>query len=283
MNAFAKVLVVFVLLLSTGFAVSQMMLYQKRTQWRGKYATVKKKYDEAEKKKEKYYKELQSTLSSKDQLKNSLKREIANLTDKVDAANDRIGTLSKDKETLNDRLTDRINRVKDLETQVGQKNGIIDQRDATIGKLKKGQQALLNQVANLESTVADRDKKIDALDGEIANLNEEVAKVKNERNQFESQLAELERRGIHTGRKPPPIIDAKVARIDKDLGAVVLNKGKESKVRVGFPFIVYRDKRFIAKVYVMDVQENMSVARVDRSLGIPSPLRVGDNATTRIR
>jgi hypothetical protein len=67
------------------------------------------------------------------------------------------------------------------------------------------------------------------------------------------------------------------------LGAVVLDRGRNHKVRANYPFTVYRDSQFVAKVTVIEVHDDYCLARVTEPGMQRLPMEIGDNATTRLQ
>jgi hypothetical protein len=85
---------------------------------------------------------------------------------------------------------------------------------------------------------------------------------------------------ILSGLVAPPI-DALVEEVDADLKLVVLSVGKQDEVKEGFEFTVYREDKFVGKVRVHKVYENLAGARV-LFTATGGDIRQGDRATTRI-
>ncbi len=77
-----------------------------------------------------------------------------------------------------------------------------------------------------------------------------------------------------------PPIDGFVEDIEPDLRLVVLSVGKNDDVKPGFEFTVYRGSRFIAKVQVTKVYDNLSGARI--LFPDDAVVNKGDRVTTRI-
>jgi len=282
MNAFAKVLVVLVLLLSAGFAASQMLLYSKRANWRAKFeeanARLQAKAEQAKDLSEK----LEIAIRQRDELKAKKDAEIARLKEDITSRELQIAKLEREKENLQDTWNTERQRVNKLEERLDAKDQQIDQLKARVAELGGDLKDYMARVEQLQQELRERQGRIEALDAQVAQLEKEKRQLTQERDNLETVIAGLEERGIHVAWEAVPVIDAKVIRVDNQLGTAVLNKGKKDNVKVGYPFVVYRGNEFVAKVYVLEVTDTESFARVDRTLE-HLPLSVGDDATTRIQ
>lgn len=282
MNTFAKVLVVIVLLLSSGFAISQMVLYQKREMYRAKYAQERRERTKLEEQLEKKTDEADELRTARDQIQQRLTSQVNNLKEDVQDAELQISDLKRRNENLQTTAGETSTRLTNLVDRLNEKDGVIDELEQKVQDLDGDLKDALAKVENLNENVREKTNKIDQLDKRIAELQQEKRQIVQEREDLESVLAQLEAKGVHVGVTEVPIIDAKVVRVDNELGAVVLNKGKESNVQVGHPFTIYREEEFVARVYVQQVHEDYSLARVDKKLA-KKDMKVGDEATTRIQ
>jgi myosin heavy subunit len=282
MNTFAKVLVVIVLLLSSGFAISQMVLYSKREMWRERYAEAAEQLEGKTAKVEEIEQELGDLRTERDQMQQRLQTQVNRLKEDVETRDLRISKAERRVENLQTSAEQARTRVTNLEERLDKKDEVINQLEQKVAGLDTNLKDAHAKVEDLNSEVRQKANKIDQLDKRIAELQQEKRKVVQEREDLESMLAQLEAKGVHVGTTEVPIIDAKVVRVDNELGAVVLNKGDGSGVQVGYPFTIYRNSDFVARAYVMEVHDDYSLARVDKQLA-RKDTKVGDEATTRIQ
>ena len=282
MNTFAKVLVVIVLLLSSGFAISQMLLYSKREMWRGRYERVQQQLDTKTEQLEQSTEEAERLRNERDRIKQTKDSKINRLEEDIETKNLQISKLERRNEKLQTSVDQARARVANLEERLDDKEGVITELETKVDNLDGSLKQALGKVENLSEEVRAKANQIDELDQKIAQLQKEKRKVVQEREDLESMLAQLEAKGIHVGTTEVPIIDAKVIRVDNELGAVVINRGKKDGVQVGYPFTIYRDEQFVARVYIMEVHEDYSLGRVDKQLA-QKAAKVGDEATTRIQ
>jgi myosin heavy subunit len=282
MNTFAKVLVVIVLLLSSGFAISQMVLYSKREMYRAKYAEERQQRTKLEDQLETKTEQVDEIRIARDQIQQRLTSQVNNLKEDLQDAELQISDLKRRNENLQTTASETSTRLNNLVDRLNEKDGVIDQLEQKVEDLDGDLKDALAKVENLDETVRTKENKIDQLDKRIAELQQEKRQIVQEREDLESVLAQLEAKGVHVGTTEVPIIEAKVVRVDNELGAVVLDKGKEDNVQVGYPFTIYRDSEYVARVYVQQVHEDYSLARVDKQLA-QQDTKVGDEATTRIQ
>jgi len=281
MNAFAKVLVVFVLLLSSAFAISQMMLYSKREKWREKYEETDTQLQAKKTQATELQEKFETTSRQLEQIKADRDTKLSERDTRIKELRGDIEDMKTQNENLQTLITKTGNTIENQEKEIQQKNQAI----ATLQQENEKSKGLLTQskdtIKKLQDEAVAKEKQIDALDAKVAELTKGLKDAQTNAEHLRGQLAELERRGIHLPTKEVPLINAKVARVDNAIGTVVLNKGSKQDVKVGYPFTIYRGTEFVAKVYVMEVQEDLSVARVDKDLEF-SPMQVGDSATTAI-
>lgn len=282
MNTFAKVLVVIVLLLSSGFAISQMVLYSKREKWRAQYAEKARQLDRKTTQAEELADRVDELRTDRDQIQKQLQGKVNDLQDDLEARGLRISDLERRNENLQTTANQTRERVTNLEERLDGKDQVVTQLEEKIEELDTSLKDRMAEVEDLNDQLRQRGNKIDQLDKRIAQLQQEKREITQEAEDMESMLAQLEARGIDVGAIQVPVIDAKVVRVDNELGAIVLNKGENSGVKIGFPFTIYRESEFVARVYVMQVHEDFSLARLDKQLA-KTEMKVGDEATTRIQ
>ena len=282
MNTFAKVLVIFILLLSAGFALSQMMLYSKREKYREMYEKADKNYN------------------TQLERANGLDQQNKDLTRDLEGVKNDFATYKDDKEEDTKRLNTNINKLTEEKSKADDKFNeerirankqadTIQEKDEYIRKVEQDNNTLkddlrdrLTDIEKLKADVRAKGEEIASLKENVLQLEADNAEVTQERNRLERILGTLRDRGIYVDEGIVEVIDASVAQADNDLGAVVLDKGRKDGVRINFPFTIYRGGAFVAKVRVVDVHENYSLARIEEGMS-RYPMRVGDSATTRLQ
>ena len=151
-----------------------------------------------------------------------------------------------------------------------------DKRDSAIGAEK---------VANAEKFRMKRD--LDATTQELHEARVEFRSLSEKFDSLELAYGAVEKKlgkdgieAILSGLVSPPI-DALVEEVDSNLRLVVLSVGRQDEVKEGVEFTIYREDKFVGKVRVNKVYENLAGARV-LFTAEGSDIRQGDRATTRI-
>jgi len=283
MNTFAKVLVVFILLLSAAFAISQMMVYAKREKYRVMYEQADKNY-RGEQQKAKNFETLAKDRGAQlDTVRNDYNREKDAHT--ADLGRDKLALedVKLEKNKLDTKLTEQLGNVTRLATLV---DDITKARQAAEDKnvvLTQDKQTLQAQVAELEKTGRAKDDEIKQLAENMKKLEEEKLAIAKQRDHFENTLASLRARGIQVPEEGfVEAVDASVAQVDNTFGSVVLDKGSKSGIKANWPFTIYREGQFVAKVRVIEVLEDYCLGRVEKGM-FAQPMKIGDNATTRLQ
>lgn len=282
MNLFAKILVVVLLLLSTAFAVAQMSLHSKREMYREKYEETSAVLEKTERELAETSSALEDVRGQLDDLRSDTTRRIKNLEQKVESEQLRARKLEKETEEKQTVIRESQNRLQELADRVEQKNDIIEELEKKVASLDDNLKDALNRNEQLEETVEAKEEQIEQLNNRIASLEDEKKHVQERMEDMEAALSTLEERGVHIPGRTVPSVDANVVRVDKEVGAVVLDKGKDDGVEAGFAFTIYRDASFVARAYAVEVYEGYTLARIDRDLSEKQNVEVGDNATTRI-
>lgn len=78
-----------------------------------------------------------------------------------------------------------------------------------------------------------------------------------------------------------PPIGALVSAVEPQEKLVILSVGSDQDVKVGYEFTVYRGARFIARLKVVKVDEDLAGARII-SIAEGESVQVGDKASTGI-
>jgi len=283
MNALAKVLVFFVLLLSIGFAVSQTVTYSRRVK-------VGKLYEQAKSQAESAKADLGTTKATLAEATKSYddslavkQGEIDGLKDQVESQEGEITQLKAEDSRLRDDVNSLAASLKDVKALIEQKEALIAQLGVQnkdlAGKLHE-RLALINK---LDETVAAQKAKVEELTAALEDLRTDYASLKEEKNEYQTMVTRLSEQGYRLPGEAITGVDAKIINVDMQYGLVVLNRGETHGVKVNYPFTVYRDMDYIAQVQVYEVHEKLSLALLKKgSLVEGQQIDVGDDATTRI-
>ena len=76
------------------------------------------------------------------------------------------------------------------------------------------------------------------------------------------------------------LAEARIADVNPDINAVVLNVGKNQGVKEGMPFLIYRDADLLATVRVVLARDLVSAALIE-TIKPAATLKIGDRAEVR--
>jgi vacuolar-type H+-ATPase subunit I/STV1 len=177
---------------------------------------------------------------------------------------ERLSQTYKDAVALNESLTQ-------------QKNTLINEKDAALTAKRDAIDA--KNAAETEQKRLEGELETSKMDNsELAKRHMELA------DQHESQTvlleAYVEKFGSLSDVMNPPTIKARVTAVDTNLNIVMLSVGRDDKVKVGFPFTVYRGNEYIGKVIIDKVEADYASGYSVKELE-QGAIQVGDEATTR--
>ena len=162
---------------------------------------------------------------------------------------------------------------------------------ASVGDNKEAlEQRLLNAVRDLALVRDEKEKIAERLVGlsETVLLYMKSATVADAqvRLELESQLraaneaAQADKLGKSDHGQPPEpeatLTNARVVSLKDDLSLIVVNVGNHDGVKVGMPFQIVRDHRFVARARVVDVRERISGAIIEEYSSNEQKVKVGD-------
>ena len=287
MSALAKVFVVFVFLLSILFFGTSATLYLTREDWATNYENYRTVATEQIAKLDTRVNMLKGErdklddalrLVSEDELAKA--ETIKKLNIELGGKNAQIANISaqRDESIIAKTATDNVNAslVSQNTTLTTQLREAHDKRDVAIDAQK---------VANAEKFRMKRD--LDATTTELHEARVEHASLDDKYNSLELAYGAVEKKlgkdgieAILSGLVSPPI-DALVEEVDANLSLVVLSVGSQDEVKEGAEFTIYREDKFVGKVRVNKVYENLAGARV-LFTAEGADIKQGDRATTRI-
>ena len=287
MSALAKVFVVFVFLLSILFFGTSATLYLTREDWATNYENFR---TEVTAKVDKLEERVQELKGERDKLDDALRlvsedelakaEQIKKLNIELGGKNAQIANISaqRDEAIIAKTATDNVNA-----SLVSQNTTLTTQlREA---HYKRATAIDAQKVANAEKFRMKRD--LDATTTELHEARVEHSALDDKYNSLELAYGAVEKKlgkdgieAILSGLVSPPI-DALVEEVDANLSLVVLSVGSQDEVKEGAEFTIYREDKFVGKVRVNKVYENLAGARV-LFTAEGADIKQGDRATTRI-
>ena len=287
MSALAKVFVVFIFLLSILFFGTSATLYLTREDWATNYESYRTAVTAEVAKLEVRVKAIKGERDTLDDALRLVSRDeiakaeqVKKLRVELDGKNAQIAQVSaqRDESIIAKTATDNVNAslVSQNTTLTTQLREAHDNRDTAIDAQK---------VANAEKFRMKRD--LDATTTELHEARVEHSALDDKYSSLELAYGAVEKKlgkdgieAILSGLVSPPI-DALVEEVDANLSLVVLSVGSQDEVKEGAEFTIYREDKFVGKVRVNKVYENLAGARV-LFTAEGADIKQGDRATTRI-
>ena len=287
MSALAKVFVVFIFLLSILFFGTSATLYLTREDWATNYESYRTAVTAEVAKLEVRVKAIKGERDTLDDALRLVSRDeiakaeqVKKLRVELDGKNAQIAQISaqRDESIIAKTATDNVNAslVSQNTTLTTQLREAHDNRDTAIDAQK---------VANAEKFRMKRD--LDATTTELHEARVEHSALDDKYSSLELAYGAVEKKlgkdgieAILSGLVSPPI-DALVEEVDANLSLVVLSVGSQDEVKEGAEFTIYREDKFVGKVRVNKVYENLAGARV-LFTAEGADIKQGDRATTRI-
>jgi predicted nuclease with TOPRIM domain len=284
MSPLAKFFVVVNLVLGVAFFGGSATLFMTRVNWREAALRFR---DEADKKlaeNEKLYKNqgqrlqqlekdharLNTNYNSVSAANTKLQTELVTLKGELASANLRIDTEVKEKTQLNSRLQDLDKKNTDLTQQV-------DTVRKEAEDAKGAKELAVNEMTRIRLDV-------DKLNDQHSKLLMEHKELQDKAETMNIQIAGAQKAGVNFDLiTDTPPIDAVVQMVDdkKEARLVVLSVGRDQKVQEGFKFTVYRGDRFVGKVQVIKVYDDLAGARI-LFTNENEAIQVGDRAATQL-
>jgi peptidoglycan hydrolase CwlO-like protein len=282
MNAFTKVLVILVLVLSIGFAASQIILYGKRVKLNTALAQANSQLSQVTSQKNDLDKQLSDLKAGTDRTIADLKNQNQDLDSKLKDAGQNIASLQNDSAQKQASITSLSANTKTLGDTINQKDAALAQADKDKDDLTKQVQDKVTQLAQVTTQLKDSEAKAGDLTQQLTESKKQNVKLADANETMSSQLADLVKRGFNIEPAAAPPINAKVLTVNSQLNTAVINKGSESGVQKNTEFTIYRDSTYVARMIITDVDKQVAAGRVTILAKGQEPQQ-GDDATTTIR
>ena len=82
---------------------------------------------------------------------------------------------------------------------------------------------------------------------------------------------------------PPSLTDAKIVSVKEEFSLIVLNVGSREGVKIGMPFQIVRDRRYVGRARVVDVRERICGAIIEEYSSNEEKVKVGDGVRVDLR
>jgi hypothetical protein len=190
---------------------------------------------------------------------------IRNLTESLALANSEAEVFKRQAEDLQvkfDALAPSSGEQKKLEERLLAATN-------ELAMLQKENALLLERILALAEGVQAFMKTAEAADPEARALLEKELRMAD-------RFMGLGANDIEPSNAGPTLTDASVVEVKPDFALVVANIGRNSGVRVGMPFQVWRNNRRIGEVRVIDVRDRVSGAVVQNLVSEENQIQTGD-------
>lgn len=286
MSPLAKVFTIINIVLSLAFFGSTASLFATRVNWRQKALEFKEEADkELARLQDLYSKqggrllELDKQFATLNTNYNTVSTEKANLQTNLTAKEGDLASANVRIDSEVKRNTQLLGTKQDLEKQISELNNRLDTTRKDAEEAKQSQEKALAEMTRFRLD-------LDKLNAEHSKGLIELTEVQEKLSTAELQLGVVAKAGIQvepllTGIAPP--INAVIQAVKPQDKLVVLSVGRDQKVQEGFKFTVYRNDKFIGKVQVIKVYEDLCGARVLFTANEnKEKIQVGDKAATQL-
>jgi predicted nucleic acid-binding Zn-ribbon protein len=285
MNTLSKIFVVLMLVVSICYLGVSVMLFTQRIDWPQKLDLERTRHADSIKVRDLQIAHYKAEI---DQAK-SVEREIRT----------RINNLEIEKKDLHDRLTKQMVDFDDLKTQVSQlitrQGELTDQLKAASRLAEELRKQLEEKKVDSETARAERDqanyelqqskRELEMLSKNYAELERQVVELAKEKDKQQYMIQELVRAGVPVteiaSRDIPKNLSGKIMSVSEQFNVAIASIGQDEGVKVGYPFTIYRQDKFVARGMVEKVERDWCVVKWDPALAKEKVL-VGDDVTTSI-
>ena len=170
-----------------------------------------------------------------------------------------MASVGDNKEALEERL---LNAVRDLAL-------VRDEKEKIAERLVALSETVMLYMKS--ATVADAKVRLE-MEAQLRASNEAV------------QADRLGKTDKNQPEEPPATLtDAKVVSTKEEFSLIIANVGSRDGVKIGMPFQVVRDNKFVARARVVDVRERISGAIVEEYSSNQEKVKVGDGLRVELQ
>lgn len=202
----------------------------------------------------------------------------------VDEKTSQLEELKRANDKMQANLTEIQAALTDYNATIAQ---LTQQKDAALERAHEAERARDEAVSKADAAeMAKRDAEEATKTAQLS-----IGDLEKERTSLQDRLSKLDTQMKMLQANPDlanvrdavamPKIDASVLRVEEDMKFVVLNKGKNDGVEVGFTFDVYRGSQYKGQVRISEVQDVMSSGQII-FLNDGKSIATGDSATTSL-
>jgi hypothetical protein len=273
MNTTTKVFIILNLLLALGFAYMQMLTYATRENW-------KRRWDQDT---QQLSRELKA--ANEATARASAQESIAKSS--LVQANDRIQVLERDLVSKESEISDKENEIINKDQRISSQDEQIQAQilqiqnlNETLARTRQRNNELNNIAAvaravafKLNVRLAELEDDFNNSEVELQRRQETIARLETDARRKDARLALVRERYKQvwqdiTSDTPPAavVIEGMVAAVHRNpqgqQDLVMITVGSDTQVEPNQEFIIYRDNKYITKVRIVKVLDDMAAARV---------------------
>jgi len=277
-STIAKVLVVVILILSVVFAALTGQLFAKREKLRDEYAKLK---DEAT-----------SQIAGLEDAKKELQGKNEALEDDIGKLKTDVAQLKTDNEHLKKNVQEKTDQITKLDAQITNFNTTISQlnsnlkaKDERLAAIEKDLSETREKLRQAEQLAREKELEAKKLAQQAKEATDRVKELEVAIKDAKQKIEILTTKGGQYEESTQIVqapVDAKVIKVDRGANLVVINRGRDQGVEVGYIFTVYRGDTYLGDLRIESVAANVAAGAPVAGTSVGT-MREGDNASTRIR
>ncbi len=284
MSTLSKIFVVLNFMLALCFMIATLTLYSKKLNWvveaqknvkernllHEKLKRLRGIYDETVETKRLEIKGLEDKITEQTGMLRERKQTIESLEAKNDDLKKHLASFDMKLAELQTNLTRAQNKNTQLQTDIDR---MRKERDTSIMAREFAETQAIETMADLKEAEAEL-MQISKRNHELVNrtLEQDILLNKAREQGFNPRM-------IVEGALEVPPIAGRILQVEEAVGIVILSVGKKDKTRTGMEFVISRGDKYVGKVRVRNVYEEMSSAVILQDL-TREPIQVNDVAQT---
>lgn len=285
MSNLSKFFIVVNFILAIAFMIASLTLFAKKVRWVENSRTHAEKRNEHALAKKKAEEELNRVKQSTNDTIARLETENQALTKDIEMAQGQILQLRTTNEELVNQLTPIKSNIEGLDATLQKAEARNAELEATNAQLReeRNQAVLARDFAEKQAIEAVADLK--EAEAELLALSKKNHSLVDRIMMQDALLEKARKLGFAAEQMmgnivSGPPVNAKVLQVEEAVGIVILNVGK-GKVKPGMEFILSRGDKYIGKVRVRNIYDDMCSALMIREL-MKEPVQIADTAQTDI-
>ncbi len=287
MSIVAKVFVVLNLVLTAGFFYVSMTFWATRAKWQKMYELEKARHIEDKEVAAEKVRELREKMLGQDEEIRLAKQRIEtqetrikDLTEQKGAAEMKLFVAEQQRERLQTQLEEATRENGRRAQQIEKMHIIIAKQQAAVATARANETQARNEKTEIENELNATREQLVALQKDKRRIEEDYALLSR-------KMEALMERGVPVAEilQDQPEVTQKdipgvlVLAVKPEVGMVMLSAGEEQGVKTGYRFSIIRGDKYVGKVQVEKVYNNMCSARI--LPGTKDEIREHDEARSR--